>query len=73
MRTLWKWVAAAVLTVGVAGCAGTGTSSGPPCGSCKYGAGDKKAQASKQYCVVDGKTVDCGTNPAGCPSCAQAK
>ena len=70
MAMMLKLASAALLTVGLMACAGAGKSSSLPCASCKYGVSDKKADAPKHYCVIDGKAVDCKTAPAQCPECA---
>ena len=68
MRTLIGWMMAGVAAVILAGCATSGGSN-LPCESCKFGVADKKASPPKIYCVVDGKQVDCMSNPGACPGC----
>lgn len=65
-------VLSALVLAGVAGCAGMSTAS-TPCESCNYGyVPVKKTSERRVWCVIDGKTVDCKKDPAGCPECAKA-
>ena len=47
----------------------TSQTGGMPCESCKFGVADMKAQPPKHFCRVDGKEIDCKTNPEACPGC----
>jgi hypothetical protein len=75
-------LAAAVLAVGLVGCASTGGGAQTPCEKCDYGyvylgkrtelrkwcntSGDKPT-----CCIKDGKIYDCSKNPMECPECAK--
>ncbi len=72
MANLLKATLAAILAIGIAGCANM-AGSGMPCASCKFGVADQKAQPPKHFCMVEGKQVDCRKSPAECPECAKAK
>ena len=73
MKKLIGIVAALVMAVGLAGCAGMG-SSGVPCEKCDYGyVTTGKTTTRKVGCIVDGKIVDCTKNPADCPGCKGMK
>ncbi len=69
MNRLMTWTVALVMAVALAGCAAT-PQSGLPCDHCTAAVTHVNKRAEyKVYCVVDGKVVDCRTNPEGCPTC----
>ena len=69
MRKVLNWTLAGVLGVILAGCATGGGPAATTCESCRYAVPDKKTDPAKIYCVVDGKQIDCRTNPGACPGC----
>lgn len=69
MKRLLNWMAAGLFAVALAGCTSTAQAS-KPCDGCVHGVyyGGKNLQQGS-FCMVNGKQVNCSTNPAECPTC----
>jgi len=72
MRQILSVAMALVVAVGLAGCTSPGMgSSGMACENCTYGyVPVKKSMERREWCIKDGKMLDCKKNPPECPECA---